>query len=529
MKPLVPPTSVPSSQRTRPLIPAAWSSPPDTLVWRWSLLLAALALLLQLAVISSVAFPPQHDTPNHMARHFLEARHLFGGDMPPFYEIRYRLLPNLGADLVVPLLMGVLEPILAAKVFLCLSVVLYWVGPALFIWQYGGYRPSSLVPALLLLPLSFSSAFFWGFLNYYSSVGLAFLALFHFGVIGSRKQPRALDLALHALLVALLLLWHLAGFVIYGIVMGAQVAAGVWQGYRAKLPFRQNIVAQLWLALPALPALGFYALYNASKSDAPSYWGPLWHKLLLPLYLFRTYDVSADLVVAALWLGACVALFKRQSLKGQEPWLWMSMAALSAVTLAVPVAWGSTFNADSRLIPALLVCFLCIGSRLQQSRLLLAAGLLAASLAVRYGSVYVEWSKLDLRLQRIAAAFQLLPVGSRIMPLGGQDTGFTLTKDHPETTFVSWAVPLRGAYVPTLFAHRDQQPLDLKLQLPIYASLRGGEIVIDSEPAQAHYDFIWIFNPRKLPVRISPEFTRIFSEEGVTVWRAPPRPERRTP
>ena len=207
----------------------------------------------------------------------------------------------------------------------------------------------------------------------------------------------------------------------------------------------------------------------------------------------------------------------------------MSIAGLSAMTLAVPVAWGSTFGADSRLMPALLVCILCLGARLQQRQLLLAGGLLAAALLVRYGSVYVEWNKLDLRLQRIAAAFQLFPAGSRIMPVAGPSAGFTLAKSYPETGFVSWAIPLRGAYVPTLFAHRDQQPLELKLQLPICARLEDAEIVIDSRFAQAHYDFIWIFNPRRLPVRISPEFTNIFSEEDVTVWRTPPRPERSAP
>jgi hypothetical protein len=441
------------------------------------------------------------------------------------------LLPNLGADLVVPLLMGVFEPVLAAKIFLCLSAVLYWVGPALFIWQYGGYRILSFLPALLLLPLNFSSAFFWGFLNYYSAVGLAFLVLFHFGVISSRKQPRAFDLLLHALLVASLFLWHLAGFVIYGIVMGARVAARLWQGYRDKLPLRQTVMPQVLLALPALPSLVLYALYNASKSDAPSYWGPWWHKLLLPFYLFRAYDVLTDIAVAVLWLGACVALLGRQSLKirGQELWLWASIAGLSAMTLALPVAWGSTFNADSRLIPALLVCVLCLGARLQPRRLLVAGGLLTACIIVRYGGVYVEWRKLDLRLERIAGAFQLFPAGSRIMPLAGQSTGVKLTKDYPETTFVSWAVPLRAAYDPTLFAHPDQQPLNLKLALPIYAKLEREEIVIDSESARAHYDFIWIFNPRKLPVRISPELTKVYSAEDVTVWRAPPRSEARSP
>jgi hypothetical protein len=83
--------------------------------------------------------------------------------------------------------------------------------------------------------------------------------------------------------------------------------------------------------------------------------------------------------------------------------------------------------------------------------------------------------------------------------------------------------------VPSVFAYEDQQPLKLKLQLPIHASLEGEQIVVNSEAARADYDFVWIFNPKRLPVRISPEFTKVFSEEHVTVWRAPPRPEDRVP
>jgi len=511
------------------LLAAISDCPPDKSIRRGCFILVGLAFALQLAVIWSVTFPPQHDTPGHMARHFLEAQHLFGGELPPFYEVQYRLLPNLGADLVVPPLMAVIEPLLASKIFLSLAVVLYWLGPALFIWQYGGYKLSGLVSALLLLPLSFSNAFFWGFLNFYTSVGLAFVALFHFGVIAARPQPRVLDLVLHALLVTLLFFWHLAGFGIYGIVMAAQMATRAWQRVRSRgrAPFWQCIWPQVLLGLPALPAIGLFVLYSTGKTVQTDYWAPLWHKLLLPLYLFRTYDVVADLAFAALWLGACLALvLGRQSLKSQEPWLWASMAGILALTLVVPTEWGSVYNADARFMPGLLVCVVCLGARLTQRRLLLAGGLLAASLVVRYGSVHIEWTRLDQRLQRVAAAFELFPEGSRIMPFTG---GYTLTKNYPETLFISWAIPLRAAYVPSVFAYEDQQPLKLKLQLPIHASLEGEQIVVNSEAARADYDFVWIFNPKRLPVRISPEFTKVFSEEHVTVWRAPPRPEDRVP
>src|SRR5262245_5730125 len=109
--------------------------------WCFGLALVLLAWALQVYALWSRNYVPLVDLPNHMARHHLEYVKLSGGDLPPFYEVEYRVLPNLGGDLMVPLLMTVLEPATACKLFLTLSVLLYWLGPALFILQHGGYRP----------------------------------------------------------------------------------------------------------------------------------------------------------------------------------------------------------------------------------------------------------------------------------------------------------------------------------------------------------------------------------------------------
>ena len=45
----------------------------------------------------------------------------------------------------MPPLLWVLDPLPAAKVFLTLSVWLYWLGPALFLLRLGQYRPAALL------------------------------------------------------------------------------------------------------------------------------------------------------------------------------------------------------------------------------------------------------------------------------------------------------------------------------------------------------------------------------------------------
>src|SRR5262249_1713462 len=116
---------------------------------RYALLLIGLAWVLQAWVIWSSAYPPLIDLPNHMARHYLEAVKLTGGDIGPYYAIEYRLVPCLGADLILPWLIIGLGPYLACKLFLTGAVFLYWLGPAWFIAQQGNYRPGALAASLL--------------------------------------------------------------------------------------------------------------------------------------------------------------------------------------------------------------------------------------------------------------------------------------------------------------------------------------------------------------------------------------------
>ena len=125
-------------------------------------------------------------------------------------------MPNLGADLVVPPLMLLFPPLIACKFFLTGSLLLYWAGQALFVRSRSGLEGRSwLAATALLTPWIMNGPFFWGFLNYYSGMGLAFVLLAHREALHGRPRFKPFETAAHSMAVGLLFLWHLFPWAIY--------------------------------------------------------------------------------------------------------------------------------------------------------------------------------------------------------------------------------------------------------------------------------------------------------------------------
>lgn len=482
---------------------------------RLACLVVVLGWGLQTWAIWSQDYPPLVDLPNHMARHYLEARQLAGQEVPPPYVIQYRILPNLGADLVLPLLMQLLPPMPACKVFLTLSVLLYWLGPALFIFQQACSTPAAWVASLLLLPLSFSSAFFWGFLNFYSGFGLCFLVLCHYLWLLQQPTPRPLHLLLHALLVPLLFLWHLSVWGIYGVLMGCRLAAEVAWTVRAK-GLRACLRPVLISVLPVLPSLGLFAFYlhNLSGGIDPNAgvtWGTWSLKLQKIGILFRAYDLRFDLAALLPWLAAVVVSFGGALLRDRPAsWLLLAMAALVGLYLLIPFQLGTTSDTDSRLLPALLVCMLAWLALLPAAHFRLAMSLIVLSLVIRQAGIQYAWDRLAEHLQPHVQALEVLPSSSRVLPVLASPAR---SKDYPTEHFPAWAVIERGCFVPILFADPGQHAL--RQPAPIFP-----EKELKSPQLRDHYDLLWIDNPEGQAVRIPDGFQRVFDKGPLTLWRA---------
>jgi hypothetical protein len=424
-----------------------------------------------------------------------------------------------------------LPPLTACKVFLTLSAFLFWAGPALFILRHGQWRPPALFAALLLLPWVLCSPFFWGFLNYYSGVGLCFLALTHYLALRDRPGTPWLGLALHAALVTLLFFWHLAPFVIYGLFVACDLATTAGAAWIRQRRLWAGL-ARLWpFVLPLVPGLllfSSYSLGNVGVNPAGGFnWGGWARKLQGPLALASSYDLRVDLASAGLWLAALVAAFRAPP-RGQLRWgpLHLALVVLVLCYLAVPYELGSTSSADARLLPALLVCALAVLGAWPARRLLPAGVLLAACLLVRVGAIHHAWDHLSQRLSAQARALDRLEPGSRLLPV-------ILTpepsKYYPEGHFADWAVVLRGAFVPTLSAQSDQWPLSYTVRCDPAVRADAGAYRLEEGPIRACYDYVWVYNPHDRKVVVPDSFEQVHAEGPLTLWRVRPSSHLRKP
>src|ERR1051326_2493557 len=133
------------------------------------------ALFLGLFVITAlpvlhVVLPPFVDYPNHLARMHVLIEQPRSEALQRYYEIRWRPLPNLAMDLVVPMLARVMTLDWAGKVFILMYLALLPGGTALLHRVATGRW--SVWPLFAFLFL-YTHVLIWGFPNYLFGLGLA--------------------------------------------------------------------------------------------------------------------------------------------------------------------------------------------------------------------------------------------------------------------------------------------------------------------------------------------------------------------
>jgi hypothetical protein len=411
-------------------------------------------------------------------------------------------------------------------VFLTLAILLYWLGPTLFILQTGKYRAAAWVASLLLLPLIMNGAFFWGFLNYYSGIGLTFLVIAHLRHLDQQVRPTIPFLVIHCLLVVLLFFWHLAAVFIYGVLLAVTVLIKLIDALRDGRGFFHSVMRAVILCLPMLPVIGLYLVYAAGAGHGLQWPSPL-RKVMMLFSPFHGYDVWADIAVI-LFLAASSTLFFGRSLRsarlGFPAW---STIVLLMLYLIFPTKIGTTDSADSRMLPALVVCALAWLGTLPVRWSWAGLALVVGAIGARTADVSSAWQITNARLRDEARSLAFIEPGSTVLPL-------ILVKDwskeNPETHFASLAVIERHAYVATLFAYADQQPLQLNGPLQLVSKpgdpatletnplTSDGRFILSDPHSVSAYDYLWVYDPVLARLDFPPEWHRVFASGEVTLW-----------
>jgi len=440
----------------------------QTEAWVWR---GSAAGLFALAMIPILATPvlPLIDFYDHVARFFVLAHLTPGAVLAQSYQAHWALLPNIGVDVIGVPILGILPPLLAAKVIAIFILAVLYSGVLYFHRALTGQ--SSLLVAALLLPLLYSYIFNWGFANFLLGLGFAFWGAGWW--LSKRHNPR-LAVPVACLWSILIYFSHGATFALYGILL-----ASLEIGFYVTSPSRRlsDLVRMLGLlAIQAIiPAIlfAFWSLEVIEAGQIAATRTPPAHVLVgvMPVVhnglhrlatILRVEEGPAywfDIATFVLQILAALLLMWRGTLTLARPAIFL-IAVAALLIAAVPSQFlGTAYISDRMPLFGALCVLAALHMRAGPWPVMdrAAAGFMIVLVVVRLAAVTVQWHGYDgyyKEFRTVAAKIPPQSVALEIMVGAGHHE-----TDVPRCEmFGPLLVSLYGHAVP-LFSDPSQQPL----------------------------------------------------------------------
>jgi hypothetical protein len=356
-----------------------------------------------------VHIPPLVDYPVHLARMSVLLHDGDGSAVATNYVAHWHLLPNLGMDLVVPVLAQLMPLELAGKLFVALSMSLAAIGTVTL--HRALYGRVGFWPLCALLPV-YNVILWYGFLNYLFGLGLALLAFSAW--VATEQSPARWRIASFAIVAAIIFVVHLFAFGVYGLLVAsyeASRAAAARTTAKGKALLLARALLQfvpsglMLLGVEGGPLFTQFGDLNARLSAlvAPAFFDD-GDKTVLDAAIFV---VEFVLLPCALLSGALRI----------RPRMRFPLLAMIVVSALMPEWLKGSWDAHVRL-PVALVFVLIASTRFERSRRGFAACfaiIVPALLGLRIWAVTENWRDMDLRVTELRAALQTIPEGARLL------------------------------------------------------------------------------------------------------------------
>ena len=429
--------------------------------------------------LNSYHYPPLLDYPNHLARMHI-INHAQSPNFAEFFDIRYRLVPNLAMDVVVPPLSKLFGVHFSGKLFILLCVITLTSSVlALSASLHGDIQSVALAGNLLI----FNLAFEFGFLNFLLSVGLALWAFaLH---IRLESRPGAATVV-GSLLCLLLFFCHLFGLVVYAVLI---------LGYSTARFVRHPLVIlrHAFQFVPSVIILAYYAGTNFSGSDdsisSISQLSAGWilhqiHTSLSGLYVGSGLPAK---MTALFFFGLALAY------PATRTWplsirMSLPLAGILSLVVILPSQTLSAANINWRfMVPFALIA---LGALKDPTRSSLVRKLIAASVVIIFllqlFQANQRWRHTEGIQKGLLSATSALEPGDRVFPVFPSGGYGAAQYPVPYTHMICLAVIEKDIMVPILFSRRSQHTLGYR---PPYQESLYSDTVY---PSLEGLDWRWI-------------------------------------
>lgn len=371
-----------------------------------ALALMAIAALLPFAL---VRLPSMTDLAGHIGRYHVM---MDAGSSPwlrLYYAFEWRLVGNLGGDLVVRALAPWLGVERAAWLMAASLAPLTLAGiAAVSRAAHGRVVPGAVLAGLFVL----SNPLMFGFVNYV--LGFA-VALFAFAAwIALRERSLPLHLLVLAPLVFLTWLAHAMAWGTLALMVGGFELARLWER-RDRAALADALLRCLVFAPPVLLTILWR---SGSEGVLFAYGTAVWKRKIMNWIVVlrgeaKIIDIATPVLVA---LAVGATLWKR--VQAIDARIATGGALLALATFVMPMTLMGSWGADERLVPAAVIVLLLslrwTGSTRAAQALVLAALVL---FGVRTAMIARDWHAADAKYQAALGALDRVPVGARIHAL----------------------------------------------------------------------------------------------------------------
>lgn len=443
---------------------------------RSNLSIAILAGLLCLVPLFLTPVLPFIDFYAHMLRYYVLAHAGATTELASNYHPAWKLLPNLGLDVLGTAILAVVPPLLAAKLIAGLLILTLFAGTLWLAHALHGHIP--LLSIALAGILVYSHILVWGFANFLLGLGLGLGGV----AFWLRMQGRpGWQLGVSAVFGVILLFVHALAFATWGLLLGSvelMLAAQAGEIGGGRIDVRALAVRTLRLLLLAVvPALLFLQMptaqdegvteigANLSKYAAQ---GGLADRLTREVgtrldYILRvaeSFSPPLDQALGLLLWGLLGAGLVFGALRLDRR-LWVAVPLIAGLVVLTPPNLFGVGHVSDR-VPLILLALLAAGLTLQPShrraRVLLGAlvGLfLLRTLLVGWGFYQAGRTYSDYLAQIGRIDTGAIAVPALFAKERGRD------RFSPKCEPLAPLLALRnGTAVPT-FANPTQQPLEL--------------------------------------------------------------------